>query len=80
MHAVIAEQMRVRLDRAEIVDGDEFQVLPPRLAGGAQHQPSDAAESVDRDLHGHISVPSLYRIRLEFAWHRCQFMSTPASP
>ena len=49
MHAVVFQQMRVGLDRAEIVDRDDLQIVAPLLVERAQHQPADAAEAVDRD-------------------------------
>ena len=58
MHAVVAEQMRVRLDAAEIVDRDRLDVLAPALDDGAQHQAADASETVDGDLHGHSASPA----------------------
>ncbi len=55
MHAVVAEQMGVGLDAAEVVDGDDFDVAPAALDDGAQYQATDAPEPVDCDLHGHVS-------------------------
>ena len=53
-----AEQVSVRLDRSEIVDGDHLDVLAAALHDGAQDVAPDATESVDRDLHRH-SLSSL---------------------
>ena len=47
MHAVIAQQMGVGLDRAQIVDGDDLDIAPPAFHDRPQHQPPDAAEAVD---------------------------------
>ena len=47
MHRVEAQQMRVGLDRAEIVDADHFDVGAAGLGDGAQHVAADAAESID---------------------------------
>ena len=44
MHAVVAQQMGVGLDRAEIVDADDFDVLAAALGDGAQDVAADAAE------------------------------------
>ena len=45
VHGVVAQQMRVGLDRAEIVDGDDLDVLAARLSTiGAQNKAPDAAE------------------------------------
>ena len=60
MHAVVAEQVRVGLDAAEIVDGNGLDVGPPALDDGPQHQPPDAAEPVDGDFHSHDMLPSLW--------------------
>ena len=54
MHAVVAQQMRVGLDRAEVVDADDLDVLAARLDDGAQDIAADAAEAVDRDTNGHL--------------------------
>ena len=53
MHAVVAQQMGVRLDAAEVVDGDDLDIRPPALDDGAQHQAPDAAKPVDENLDGH---------------------------
>ncbi len=53
VHAVVTEKMRVRLDGAEIVDGDDFDVVATALDDRAQHIATDAAETVDRHLHCH---------------------------
>ena len=44
MHAVVAQQVRVGLDRAEIVDGDDLDVLALGFSDGAQDVAADAAE------------------------------------
>ena len=62
MHAVVAEQMRVGLDRAEIVDGDDFNVVALGLDGGAQDVSADPAETIDCNAYGH---PGLLRHRPE---------------
>src|SRR5208337_2633491 len=48
VHAVEAQEMRVGLDRAEIVDRDDLDVLPARLDDRAQYEPPDASKAVDR--------------------------------
>ena len=50
MHAIVAQQMGVGLDAAEIVDRDRFDVRAAALHHSAQHQPADAPEPVDRDF------------------------------
>ena len=58
MHAVVAQQMRVGLDRAEIVDGDDVDVLAAGFVDGAQDVAADAAKSVDgnSDCHDRFSL------------------------
>ncbi len=51
--AVKTQQVGVGLDRAEIVDGDDLDVLAARFHNGAQHVAADAAEAVNGDLHSH---------------------------
>jgi hypothetical protein len=53
MHAVEAQQMGVGLDRAEIVDGDDFDIGAAGLDDRAQDVAADAAETVDRNLDCH---------------------------
>ena len=54
MHGVEAQQMGVGLDRAEIVDADDFDVVAAGLDDGAQHVAADAAEAVDGNPDGHV--------------------------
>src|SRR4029077_16329473 len=51
--AVVLQEMRVRMDGAEVVDGDALDVLAPALVQRAQHQPPDAAAPVDRNPRSH---------------------------
>ena len=53
MHAVVAHQMGVRLDRAQIVDGDHFDIGATGFDDGAKHVAADAAKSVDGNFDGH---------------------------
>ena len=53
---VEAEEVGVGLDRAEIVDRHDLDVLAVGLDDGAQYVAADAAEAVDRDLHCHVVV------------------------
>jgi hypothetical protein len=43
----------IGLDRAEIVDGDDVDVLAARLVDGAGDVAADTAETVDGDLYRH---------------------------
>ena len=54
MHGVEAQQMRVGLDRAEIVDADHFDVGAAGFGDGAQHVAADAAESIDGNPDHHV--------------------------
>ena len=60
MDAVVAEQVRIRLDAAEVVDRDALDIVAPALDHRAQHQAADAPEPVDGDLHGHGRLPSAH--------------------
>ena len=51
MHGIEAQQMRIGLDRREIVDGDDLDVPAVCFDDGAQHVAADAAESVDGDAN-----------------------------
>ena len=53
VYAVVAQQMRVSLDRAEIVDADDFDILALCFGDGAQHVAADASEPVDGNTHSH---------------------------
>ena len=54
VHDVVAQQMGVGLDRAEIVDGDDLDVLAAGFDDGAQDIAADAAKSVDGDPNSHV--------------------------
>ena len=56
VHRVVAQQMGVRLDRAEVVDRHHLDVGAPRFDDRPQHVAPDPAEPVDRYLHSHDSL------------------------
>ena len=56
MHRIVAQQMGVGLDRAEIVDGDDLDVVASGFVNGAQDIAANTAKSVDRDPDCHIVV------------------------
>ena len=58
VHAVVAQQMRVGFDGAEIVDGDHLDIGAAGFYDGAQHVTPDAAEAVDGNFHCHGGSPS----------------------
>ena len=55
--------MGVGLYRAEIVDGDDLDVVALGFVDGAQHIAADTAKSVDRDpdCHSWFSFDMLFR-------------------
>ena len=55
MHGIVAQQMRVGFDGAQIVYAHHHDVLTLGLHDRAQNQPPDAAEPVDRDAHCHVT-------------------------
>ena len=56
MDAVEAQQMRVGLDRAEIVDRHDLDVLAAGFDDRAQNVAPDAPEPVDRHPYRHSSL------------------------
>ena len=53
MHRVIAQQVGVGLDRTQVVDRHDLDVLAAMLDDRAKHEAADAAEAVDGDANGH---------------------------
>ena len=51
-HRVVLQEVRHRLERPEVVDGDEVDV-GATLLGGPEEVAADAAEAVDADANGH---------------------------
>jgi hypothetical protein len=47
MDAVELKQMSVHLGRAEIVDGDEIEIVAAGLEEGPESEPADPAKSVN---------------------------------
>src|SRR5438093_4974645 len=61
VRGVVASQMRVGLRIAEVVDGDELQVvLFPAFIVGAQDVAADAAVTVDSDSNGHTRLLQVF--------------------
>ncbi len=54
MHAVEAQQVRIGFHRAEIVDGNHFDIGAAGLDDGAQDVAADAAKTVDGDANCHL--------------------------
>ncbi len=57
MHRIVAQKVRVGLDRGQIVNGDDFDVRPIGLDDGAQNIAADAAEPVNGNANRHVSLP-----------------------
>ena len=62
---IVAQQMGVGLDRAEIVDGDDFDVGAAGFDDGAKDVAADAAETVDGNLDCHVHSLPIDRARCE---------------
>src|SRR5690606_16807759 len=56
MHAVIFQEMGVRLDRPEVVDADNLDIGPTRLVDCPQDIPSNPSKSVDCNTNSHFSL------------------------
>ena len=53
MHGIESQQMGIGLDRTEIVDGDDLNVVAIRFGNCAQDIPADTSKSVDSDFNRH---------------------------
>src|SRR5690606_32012827 len=53
VHAVIAEQVGVGFDRAEVVGGNDLDVGAAAFDDGAQDIAADAAKAIDCDANSH---------------------------
>ncbi len=54
VHAVVAEQVGIGFNGAEIVDGDDFDVGAAGLNDGTEDVAADAAKTVDGDADCHV--------------------------
>src|SRR5262249_35656754 len=61
MDRVKAEQVCVGLDRSEIVDGDDLDIVALGLDNGAQDITADTAEPVDGTTNRHSLAPFVRR-------------------
>ena len=57
VHAVVAQQVGVGLDRAEIVDRHDLDIGATGFDDAAKHVAANAAEPVDGDFDGHVGSP-----------------------
>ena len=62
MNAVIAHQMSIGLDRAKVVQRDNFDVVPTAFAQGAQHVAADPAKPIDRNFNAHRKLLAQFGI------------------
>ena len=53
MDRIVAEKMGVGLDRTEIVDADDLDVVAPGFIDRPQDEPADAPKPVDANPDGH---------------------------
>jgi len=53
VHAVIAQQVRIGLDRTQIVDRHHFDVVATAFDDGPENVAADAAKTIDCDAYGH---------------------------
>ncbi len=56
MDRVITQQVRVGLDRAEVVDGNDFDVGAAGFDDGAQNVAADATKTVDGNFNSHMDI------------------------
>src|SRR3546814_21008304 len=56
VHRIVLQQVRVRFGGAEVVDGDELDVLALGLHGSAEDEAADPPEAVDTNPNCHVSV------------------------
>ena len=61
VHGIEAQQVGVGLDRAEIIDADDFDVLAAGFVDRPQDIAADAAKPVNRDPDCHSNSPSKVR-------------------
>ena len=64
MHTIVAEEMRVGLCAAKIVDRYRNKIVSPAFYKRAQSQPADTSETVDTDFDGHATIPSIFPISI----------------
>ena len=57
MHRIETQQMRVGLDRGEIVDGDDVDVVALGFDDRAQDIATDTAETINGNANGHYRSP-----------------------
>ncbi len=56
MDRVVTQQVRVGLDRAEVVDGNDFDVRAAGFNDGAENIAADTTEAVNGNLYSHVCL------------------------
>ncbi len=54
VHEVVAQQVRIGLDRRQIVYGDDFDIVAVGFDDGTQNIAADAAKPVDGNANRHL--------------------------
>ena len=57
MDRIVAQQVSVGFNRAEVVDGDDFDIGAAGFDDGAQDVAADAAEAVNGNFYSHLQSP-----------------------
>ncbi|MNZ78523.1 hypothetical protein D3C78_971000 [compost metagenome] len=57
MDRIVAQQMGVGFNRAEVVDGNNFDIGTAGFDDGAQDVAADAAEAVNGNFYSHLQSP-----------------------
>src|SRR5205823_1754102 len=71
VHRIVAQQMRIGLDRREIVDGDDFGIVALGFDDRTQDIAADTAESINGNANGHSRSPYSYNARRSGVSLRC---------
>jgi hypothetical protein len=59
VRGVVSRQVGIGLDRAEIVDGDDLDIVfLMALVMSAEYVAADAAVAIDGDANGHVVFPA----------------------
>src|SRR4029077_16408319 len=53
LHGVETQQVRIGLDRREVVDGDDLDIPASGFDDRAQREAADATKAIDGDTNGH---------------------------
>jgi hypothetical protein len=64
MHGIVLQQVSVDVHRAQVVDGDEVDIIATGLHCRTHRQPADAAKTINRYPNRHRKPPSLLSLSL----------------